>query len=247
MTLLNENTAGLSPSITLEKNTVLLIENDQRLSDLLQKQLYEHGYNVNKKQPDESILSSISKNKPFLVILDIGFSHLAVLKIITQIRDIFSGPLVLLTSRDSEQEQITAFNLGADEYLVKPVSKHILNVRVDALYRRSSQHLQRNDKKRFSLGNLTLFPNSYKCLLGDKDIPLTQFEFKLMQYLARNEGRIMSRDDIYKTLLGRGYNGVERTIDVRISQLRDKITKDSESKLHIETVWGQGYMLSIID
>jgi len=230
---------------SLANSPVLLIGSDQRLSDLFQHQLCTHGYQVKQKNRDESILTSISKNNPYLVILDIGFSNLTMLSVISQIRAIFSGPLVLLTSRDSEQEQIAAFNLGADEYLVKPVSENILNVRVDSLFRRYSKQRVVDEQARIQLGELTLFPYSNKCQLGERNIYLTQFEFKLLRLLTDNVAKIMSRDTIYTNLLGRKYNGSERTVDVRISQLREKLSKNSQSKLHIETIWGQGYMLSL--
>jgi len=239
------NSNSIFTSRVLENSTILLIGNDQRLSDLFQHQLYTHGYQVTQKHRDENIQTSISKSKPSLVILDIGFSNLARLSIITQIRAIFHGPLVLLTSRDSEQEQITAFNLGADEYLVKPVSENILNIRVDSLFRRYNKQIVTDEHTQIQLGDLILYPYTYKCQLGGKNIPLTQFEFKLIRLLADNVGKIMSRDLIYTNLLGREYNGSERTVDVRVSQLRDKLTKNSQSKLHIETVWGQGYMLTL--
>lgn len=239
------NSDSFLTNCTLENSTVLLVGSDQRLSDLFQHQLYTHGYQVKQKSRDESILASISKNKPYLVILDIGFSNISMLSVITQIRTLFSGPLVLLTSRDSEQEQITAFNLGADEYLVKPVSKHILNVRVDSLFRRFAKQVVANEQTQIQVGDLTLFPYSYKCQLGGINIQLTQFEFKLLWLLADNVGKIMSRDCIYSSLLGREYNGSERTVDVRVSQLREKLAKNSQSKLHIETIWGQGYMISL--
>jgi len=154
---------------------------------------------------------------------------------------------VLLTSQNSEQEQITAFNLGIDEYLVKPISENILNVRVDALLRRSIKAAAEDDRSHVQVGNLDLFPYSFKCQLAGKDIPLTQFEFKLLKLLADNVGKIMNRGFIYTELLGREYNGCERTVDVRVSQLRDKLTQKGEQQVRIETVWGQGYMLSLMN
>ncbi len=248
ISLTNKNSVHTNSTFTsgtLENSTILLIGNDQRLSDLFQHQLYTHGYQVIQKHRDEHILTSISINKPYLVILDIGFSNLAILSVITKIRTIFSGPLVLLTSRDSEKEQIAAFHLGADEYLVNPVSENILNIRIDSLFRRYANKIAAEEQSQIQLGDLTLYPYTYKCQLDGQNIPLTQFEFKLIRLLADNVGKIMTRDFIYTSLLGREYNGSERTVDVRVSQLRDKLTKSSQSKLHIETVWGQGYMLTL--
>jgi len=245
--LINKETVNIDntfTSVAHENSTILLIGNDQRLSNQFKNQLYTHGYQVIQKHRDENILTSISLNKPYLIILDIGFSNLAMMRIISKIRAIFNGPLVLLTSRDSEKEQVTAFNLGADEYLVKPVSENILNVRIDSLFRRFTKKTVTDQQTQIQLGDLTLYPYTYKCQLGGENIPLTQFEFKLIRLLADNVGKIMSRDLIYKSLLGREYNGSERTVDVRVSQLRDKLTKTNQSNIQIETVWGQGYMLN---
>lgn len=247
ISLLNENkvnTLSILSCGALEKRRILLIGNDQQLSDVCQYQLHAHGYQAKQKLQDESIRTSITKNQPFMVILDIGSSDLSSLNIITQVRSVFLGPIILLTSRNSELEQITAFNLGVDEYLVKPVSSNILNVRVDALFRRCSHQVLLDDKTEVQLGGLILYPSSYKCQIAGKPISLTQFEFKLLHLLVINVDKIMSRDFIYTNLLGREYNGSERTIDVRVSQLRDTLGKKNKAKIRIETIWGKGYMLS---
>lgn len=93
-----------------------------------------YGYQVQQKQRDDSIEESIAKNQPDMIVFDIGFSDLRKLPLISTIRALFTEPLVLLTSHDSEQEQIMAFNLGVDEYLVKPISKSIFDVRIFALF-----------------------------------------------------------------------------------------------------------------
>jgi len=231
---------------TVKGRSILLIGSDPQQSDSFQQQLCRHGYQVQQKQSDDSIGESIVRNQPKIVILDIGFSGLSKLYLITSIRAVFTGPLVLLTCCVSEQEQVMAFNLGVDEYLINPISINIFDVRVAALFKRfiKSQSIDQQDQ--IQLGDLTLFPFSFKCQVDGQSIALTQFEFKLLYLLASNEGKIMSRDFIYKALLSREYNGIERTVDVRVSQLRDKLTRQGVQKTQIETVWGQGYMLSLL-
>lgn len=231
----------------VKKRSILLIGSDQRLSDLFQQHLCDHGYQVQQQHRDDSIEGSIAKNQPEMVVLDIGFSDLTVLHIITTIRAIFTGPLILLTSRDSEQEQVMAFNLGVDDYLVKPISKNIFDVRVSALFNRYVKSQPVDKPAQIQLGDLILFPFSFKCQINGQFIALTQFEFKLLHLLVSNEGKIMKRDFIYKTLLGRKYNGSERTVDVRVSQLRDKLNRQGQQQTRIETVWGQGYMLNLLN
>jgi DNA-binding response OmpR family regulator len=231
----------------LEKNTILFLKSDQKLSNLLLHKSLTHTYRVIEKQYDESILTNVSMNKPTLIIMDIGFNSLPILSIVPKIRAVFSGPLVILTSQESEKEHITAFNLGVDEYLVVPISENILNVRVNSLVKRFSKKITSDERAEIQCGNLTLYPHAYKCSLKGVNIPVTRFEFKLLRLLIDNIGKVMSRDLIYRELLGREYNGSERTVDVRVSQLREKLIKNSESQFRVETVWGQGYMLSEIN
>jgi len=96
-----------------------------------------------------------------------------------------------------------------------------------------------------SVGDICLEPKAQRCFVNEEIVKLTGFEFNLLRLLIENEGQILSRDQLYSTLLGRVYNGAERTIDVRMSQLREKLISSNMTKVRIETIWGQGYMLSI--
>lgn len=231
----------------VEINEILYIKNDKKLSDLFLHRSFTHTYRVTQEEYDERTLDNIALNKPALVIIDIGFKSLPMLSIIPKIRAIYSGPLLVLTSINSEKEHISAFNLGVDEYLVKPISEEILTVRINALIKRYSQQSFSDERTQIQCGNLVLYPDAYKCELAGENIPLTRFEFKLLRLLLNNIGMIMSRDNIYRKLLGRDYNGSERTVDVRVSQLREKLIKNNEPQVKVETVWGQGYMLSAVN
>jgi len=240
----------LSVSNTLVSNQdklILLIENDQLLSSIIQQRMQTSGYQVVQRYRDKDIEQNLTSTTADMIILDIGFSNLSSLSIINIIRHYFKGPLVLLTARDSEQEQITAFNLGVDEYLVKPLSVNILLVRIAALFKRYGKAQIINEDNPIYVGDLTLYPCAHKCQVGQHTIVLTQFEFKLLRLLAENEGKIMTRDYIYQSLLGREYNGSERTVDIRVSKLREKLTIEGLQKTHIESIWGQGYMLNIAE
>jgi len=228
-------------------HSILFIGDDQQLSRLLQKQLCSRGYQVRHKKRADSIEDSITKNRPEMVVLDISFSDLSSLHLIIKVRAVFSRLLILLTSQGSEQDQIMAFNLGVDEYLVKPISKNIFDVRVSALFKRYIKSQSVVKQTQIESGDLTLFPIVFKCQVNGQPITLTQFEFKLLHLLVTNEGKIMSRDCIYRSLLGREYNGTERTVDVRMSQLREKISRQGQQNTRIETVWGQGYMLNVLN
>ena len=148
----------------------------------------------------------------------------------------------MLTARDQDDEQVAAFDFGADDCLSKPVSPKILKVRVDALLRRQAMHAKRHEECVIKVGDISLYPQSYK--VKGKGIRLSSFEFRLLSLLLSNAGKVMTRDQIYHILLGRHYNGVERTVDVRVSRLRGKLSVTGAKRAQIETVWGKGYILN---
>ncbi len=151
---------------------------------------------------------------------------------------------MMLTSHDNEEDQINGFTAGADDYVIKPISPAVLKVRAQALIRRYQEksHLLYSRKK--EVGSLRLEPNSHKCYVGAKDLKLSTFEFKLLNLLIDNTGKVMTRDRIYNVLLRREYNGTERTVDVRMAKLREKLETIGFTEAQIDTVWGEGYVFN---
>ncbi len=248
-TINNEMSAESVPkSAELKKvsklHSILLIESDINVSHFYCSHLEDSGYTVHSCSDIEQIKPSIIAYQPDMLILDVGFCGFDKLSIAEHIRTIFTGPVILLTSVDSEQEQISAFNAGVDDYLVKPISMSILSVRVSALFRRQPKQLPLSELMKVQVGDITLYPKAQKCQVKEKNIHLSNFEFKLLGLLLQNVGNVMSRDYIYKSLLGRQYNGIERTVDVRVSQLREKLALEGMRRTKIETVWGKGYILN---
>lgn len=224
--------------------TILLVEDDRMVSSLIKSSLEKSGYMVSQIYRGDKVLEEIAKNKPDLILLDLGLPGLNGFHVCQQARETFKGPIIILSAKSHEDEQLLAFNLGADDYIIKPVTHSILKVRIEALLRR--QPIQNIVETHLCLkaGDIELFPQANKCLVNKNELHLSSFEFKLLGLLLRNVGRVMSRDSIYSLLMGREYNGVERTVDVRISKLRDKLTTQGMLKAKIETVWGAGYILN---
>ena len=179
-----------------------------------------------------------------MIVLDIGFADSAQLLIIRDVRALFDGLLVIVSNTNSEQEHINAFKLGADDYVVKPIDSRILMMRVKALFRRQNNKVNQVELASVTVGEVCLQPKSQKCFINGELVKLTTFEFNLLKSLIEHQGKILSRDQLYNTLLKRVYNGVERTLDVRMSQLREKLTVAGMKHNQIETVWGQGYMFN---
>ena len=243
-----ETTVQEATNSTPFNDNILILENGQYLSNLLPPLFVEQGYAVNQLhysgQLTLELKKTIVEKSSQLIVLSLDFTTIFQLDIIHDIRQIFSGPLIVISTQGSEPEEVQALNFGADEYIVKPVLINILSARITALFRRYKQRTKQTELASLSVGDVCLEPKAQRCFINEKLVKLTGFEFNLLRLLLENEGRILSRDQIYSTLLGRAYNGAERTIDVRMSQLREKLLRADISKVQIETIWGQGYMLT---
>ena len=246
-----ENTQQLETNLNVQpQQKLLLIENDHYLSKAFSLNTNQGEYNTTKMRMGEVLSQELQdyllEHRPNLIVLDIGFSDSAQLIMLRDLRVFFDGLLVIVSSKNSEQEQFDAFKLGADDYLLKPIDSRILMMRIAALLRRQCQKPNQVELASLTVGDICLEPKSQKCFISGEAVKLTSFEFNLLKSLLEHQGRILSRDHLYSTLLKRIYNGVERTLDVRMSQLREKLTLAGMEKNQIETVWGQGYMLNNI-
>ena len=226
--------------------SVLIIESENLHFCSNKSFLERQGYNVFKAFNEDSIKAIIRKNRPDILVVDVTLPEKNVVNLYRMLRAEFSGPIMVLTNHSIEQLQIEAFNVGIDDYLINPVSPNILKVRIDALIRRDKQPVNKEILTKMQVGDITLFPLAQKCEVNNKGVHLSTFEFRLLGLLLANAGKIMSRDPIYKKLLGREYNGQERTVDVRVSKLRDKLARVGLEQVKIETVWGKGYILNEI-
>ncbi|MGB0937164.1 MAG: response regulator transcription factor [Colwellia sp.] len=243
-TVSSDNTLSCtSNESSLLKKSILFFGGNAQKSEL-HDLFYLEDYDIRCEADINSLSESIVQNAPKLVIYEIGTTSQDKLSAVREIRTFYEGALMVVATSSSEQAQVSAFNIGVDEFLVKPVSFNIILCRVKALLKRcESNYVTSPDK--ILIGDIALFPQSQKCEVKNTEVPLTFFEFKLLMLLAKNAGKVMSREEIYSSLLSRAYNGSERTVDVRMSQLRDKLSIRGVKNGAIETVWGRGYMFNV--
>lgn len=225
--------------------TILLIEDDRMVSNLIKSFLEKSNFVVKQIFSGDLAKQAIIEHKPDLVLLDIGLPNVDGFNVCHALREIYDEPIIVLTARDSDQDQINAFTFGADDFISKPVSPRVLKVRLDAMLRRKPAKEVR-PLQVLKLGNMALYPQANKCEINGNALQLSYFEFQLLVLLSQNVGHVMTRAAIYSDLLHRQYNGVERTVDVRISKLRDKLVNEGVDRVRIETVWGKGYILNEI-
>jgi DNA-binding response OmpR family regulator len=227
---------------------LLLIEHDNYLKNALMANVSESAYQITNIPTGSShraeLKDYLDKHSPDMIVLDIGFTQRKELLIMRDIRTLYHGLLIIVSSQNCEEEQVSAFKLGADDFLAKPIDSRILKMRIAALLRRKNEKTNPVELASLTLGDVCLQPKSQKCFINGDVVKLTTFEFNLLKLLLERQGQIVSRDQLYHGLLNRPYNGVERTLDVRMSQLREKLTSAGMKVNQIETIWGQGYMLN---
>jgi two-component system, OmpR family, alkaline phosphatase synthesis response regulator PhoP len=224
--------------------TVLIVDDEKDIRDLVAYNLSKEGFAVLTAADGNEAIRQLTEHKVALVILDImmpGMDGLEVCKHIRQHEATANLPVIFLTARSSEVDQIVGLELGADDYIQKPVSPRILVARVKAALRRSNSKAPKLDEtadEKVTIDNLEIDRSSYRVSLAGKDIFFPRKEFELLYFLASHPGRVYSRDTLLNQIWGEGAYVVERTVDVHIFKVREKLGRLGE---RIETVKGVGY------
>lgn len=227
---------------------LLLVEDDQRLADLVRVYLSKHGYEVLHHGRGDTAAEQILAENPDLVILDVMLPGKDGFEVCRDIRPRYHGRILMMTARDEEIDEILGLELGADDYLTKPVEPRRLLARIRALLRRSEgENSQASEDGRIVFGQFSISQATREAALGSDTLELTTAEFDLLWLLASHAGEILSRDDIMNALRGIGFDGLDRSIDARISRLRKKLGDNPDTPTRIKTVRGKGYLFSRSD
>ncbi|MEK1908228.1 MAG: winged helix-turn-helix domain-containing protein [Pseudomonas sp.] len=222
---------------------ILIVEDDQRLAELTQEYLQGNGLKVDIESDGAKAAARILKEQPDLVVLDLMLPGEDGLSICRKVRGRFDGPILMLTARTDDMDEVLGLEMGADDYVCKPVRPRVLLARIRALLRRSEgAEVPVENQRRLQFGALVIDSAMREAWLREQGIELTSAEFDLLWLLASNAGRILSREEIFTALRGIEYDGQDRSIDVRISRIRPKIGDDPEHPRLIKTVRSKGYL-----
>jgi len=232
---------------TQETSRILIVEDDERLATLTREYLEGNGFEVDVEGDGNRAVDRILNEKPDLVILDVMLPGEDGLGVCRRVRPEFNGPILMLTARTDDMDQVVGLEMGADDYISKPVRPRVLLARVRALLRRvvnAGDHteLQSSDDSRLQFGNLVVDNAMREAWLGNESIDLTSAEFDLLWLLASNAGRVLTREEIFTALRGIEYDGQDRSIDVRVSRIRPKVGDDPMHPRRIKTVRSKGYL-----
>lgn len=216
---------------------VLVVDDEEPILELLKYNLEKNGYEVKTAQDGARAVDIARKFIPDLVLLDImmpkmdGVETCRLLRDLPELQKMF---VVFLTARSEEYSEVAAFDIGADDYITKPIKPRALMSRISALFRRDSK--KSSPSSIITIGDLTIDRTSYTISVSGKEINLPKKEFELLYFLAQNPNKVFSREDLLQNIWGSDVYVLARTVDVHIRKVREKIGED-----YITTVKGVGY------
>lgn len=220
---------------------ILVVDDDKEINLLINKYLSVEGYKVDSAFDGRQALEFFKNKEYDLVITDVMMSPVDGFELVEKIREKDKEVLIIfLTAKDSEVERVLGFKLGADDYVVKPFFMNELVARVNARLKRYSQN-QNRDSEILEYDDLYIDIPAVKVLKYGKEISLRAKEFELLVFLAKNNGRVFSKGQIFENVWGEEYLSDDNTVMVHIRRLRTKIETDPEKPEYIKTIWGLGY------
>jgi DNA-binding response OmpR family regulator len=233
-----------------KEQTIFIIEDETAIREVVRKYLQLEGFAVLEAESGTQALVMLREHSVDLIILDImlpeldGFTIARTIREPSEYSQLATGintPIIILTSRGDENDRLAGFNLGADDYVVKPFSPRELVARVKAVLRRNQSGPQDDSDDTLVLDALCIDPLRHAVTVNGKSIILTAKEFDLLWFLARHARQVFSREQLLTSVWGYEFYGDESTVTVHIRRLREKIEPDPASPTYIHTIWGVGY------
>lgn len=223
---------------------ILIVEDDLKIARIIKAYLEGADFRVVHADTAAEALSRAETELPLAVILDLGLPDRSGEELCQDLKELGDFPVIMLTAKASEEERITGFALGADDYVVKPASPRELVYRVKAVLKRYDSQAVNGAAISFNQATLVLDSRNHSVTCRNQPLNITPTEFKLLQTLASSPGRTFSRDELVSKALGYQFEGYERSVDAHIKNLRQKIELDSRQPEFIKTVYGIGYLFS---
>jgi len=232
------------------KSTILIVDDEERIRRLLRMYLEKEGFLIDEAEDGETALKKAVEFDFDLILLDLMLPGIDGIEVCTRLRQHKATPVIMLTAKGEEANRVSGFEVGADDYVVKPFSPREVIYRVKAILRRSSATAYL--VKDVSSSNNIVFPHlviehdAHRVTAGGQEIALTPKEYELLQYLAITPDKVFSREELLKDVWNYEFFGDLRTVDTHVKRLREKLNKVSpDAAAMITTVWGVGYKLEV--
>ena len=224
----------------MEKLKVLVVDDESRMRKLVRDFLVKKDFIVLEAEDGAQAVDIFFSTKDIsLIILDVMMPKMDGWQVCREIRELSDVPIIMLTAKSDERDELLGFDLGVDEYISKPFSPKILVARVEAILRRSNLL---NDDSIITAGEITMNKSAHEVTVEGKPVELSFKEFELLNYFMDNQGLALSREKILNSVWNYDYFGDARTIDTHVKKLRSKLGKEGD---YIKTIWGMGYKFEV--
>lgn len=221
------------------KFNILVVEDQKEISSIIVKYLAKEGYNFQIAENGFEALAIFSKTTFHLLLLDIMLPGIDGFQVLQEIRKVSQVPVIVLTARQEEMDRIKGFDIGADDYVIKPFSPRELMQRINVIFRRLYHN---GEELVLQMNDLKLYTGSMRLEKKGQNINITSSEFKLLHAFMKNQGRVLTRDQLIQLSFGDDYDGYDRSIDTYIKRLRQKIEDDAKKPAILITRYGAGYV-----
>ncbi|WP_068775364.1 response regulator transcription factor [Paenibacillus sp. FJAT-26967] len=233
-----------------QKLHILVVDDEERIRRLLRMYLEKEGYGIEEAEDGETALALATERDFDLILLDLMLPGIDGTEVCARLRQVKSTPVIMLTAKGEETNRVHGFEVGADDYVVKPFSPREVIYRVKAILRRSSATAflskDANSSNNIVFPHLVIEHDAHRVSAGGQEVALTPKEYELLHYLAVSPDKVFSREELLKDVWNYEFFGDLRTVDTHVKRLREKLNKVStEAAVMITTVWGVGYKLEV--
>ncbi len=230
------------------RKKILIIDDDKKLTDIIEKYFSQYEFQVFVANDGTDFESMIKDNKPDLILLDVMLPDKSGFDILRELQSDYDIPVIMLTAKGDEVDKVIGLEMGADDYVTKPFSVRELIARIRTVLRRASSYpTDFANKQELIFDSLRIAPDKRVLIINDKEMELTKTEFELLYLLASNTEKTFSREELLKIVSDRDYAGFDRSIDMHISHLRNKLKLQNPILCSIKTVWGSGYRFDVVE
>lgn len=215
---------------------ILIVEDDLHIAKLLRQFLNGEGFETSALSCGEDAINAVHKQTPDLIMLDLMLPGIDGVETCLALREFYVGPILMLTAHDGEMQEVIALNAGIDDFIHKPIRPHVLKARIQALLRRHTPA-----STTLMIAGFRIERQQRRMFFNEQEIELSDSEFELLWLLAQQAGEIVTREDLFQRLRSKEYDGLDRSIDMRVSKLRKKLSSYTDREL-IRTIRQLGYI-----